>query len=120
MRFRKASLSSSRILPVVGVSPSRRWRGTLPRHTEFSNYLNALHYGDESLGALLRGLRERDLEDKTLFVVFGDHRRGIRAARKEIWGIRCLSMTKTSAVPFLMGMPGLIQDQIRARHTARV
>ena len=92
-------------------------RGAFPGDTEFTNYLNALHYGDESLGALLRGLRDK-LEDGTLFVVFGDQRRGIRGSRKEIWGIRCLSMTKTFTRDLPYGDARVNQDQIRARHTA--
>jgi hypothetical protein len=44
-----------------------------PGTTDFDNYLNSIHEGDESVGALVDGLRSRGLDTKTLFVVFGDH-----------------------------------------------
>jgi arylsulfatase A-like enzyme len=40
---------------------------------EAAQYLNALHEGDATLGALLAGLRARGLDSKTMVVAFGDH-----------------------------------------------
>lgn len=38
-----------------------------------NRYLNALHYGDQMLGRMLRMLEERGLAESTLVVVVGDH-----------------------------------------------
>ena len=105
-------------LPVAGHHPyATPARGPFPGDTEFTNYLNALHYGDESLGGLLRGLRERNLEDKTLFVVFGDHGEAFGQHEGNL-GHSLFIYDENVRVPFFVGMPGIIQKQIRARHTA--
>jgi phosphoglycerol transferase MdoB-like AlkP superfamily enzyme len=107
-------------LPVAGHHPyATPTRGPFPGNTEFANYLNALHYGDESLGNLLRGLRERNLEDKTLFVMFGDHGEAFGQHEGNI-GHSLFIYNENVRVPYLIAMPGVIQTQIRARQTASV
>jgi len=105
-------------LPVAGHHPyATPTRGPFPGDTEFANYLNALHYGDESLGELFRGLRERNLEDKTLFVVFGDHGEAFGQHEGNL-GHSLFIYDENVRVPYVIGMPGVISKQIRARHTA--
>ena len=40
---------------------------------EFDRYLNALRYGDAALGAMMAGIHDRGLYDRTAWIVFGDH-----------------------------------------------
>jgi phosphoglycerol transferase MdoB-like AlkP superfamily enzyme len=105
-------------LPVAGHHPyATPTRGPFPGNTEFANYLNALHYGDESLGELFRGLRERNLEDKTLFVVFGDHGEAFGQHEGNL-GHSLFIYEENVRVPYLLGLPGIVDEQIRAHHTA--
>jgi len=105
-------------LPVAGHHPyATPTPGPFPGNTEFANYLNALHYGDESLGELFRGLRERNLEDKTLFVVFGDHGEAF-AQHEGNLGHSLFIYDENVRVPYVIGIPGVISEQVRARHTA--
>src|SRR5262249_4537003 len=61
-------------LPIAGHHPYETPEpGPFPEHAESDRYLNALHYSDASLSALLQGLRDRSLDQNTLFVIFGDH-----------------------------------------------
>src|SRR3989475_8507384 len=63
-------------LPVAGhhpyATPERGPFTASGENGEMNRYLNALHYGDRALGELLSGLRVRDLDRNTLFVLFGD------------------------------------------------
>jgi arylsulfatase A-like enzyme len=47
--------------------------GPFRSDSDFWRYLNALHESDAALGALIEGLRQRNLLENTLIVVFGDH-----------------------------------------------
>jgi hypothetical protein len=61
-------------LPVAGHHPyATPERAPFPIESEADAHRNAMLYGDRSLGALIEGLRGRNLADKTLLVVFGDH-----------------------------------------------
>jgi len=105
-------------LPVAGHHPyATPTRGPFPGDTEFANYLNALHYGDESLGELFRGLRDRNLEDKTVFVIFGDHGEAF-GHHEGNFGHSLFIYDENVRVPYLISMPGAIKQQIRALHTA--
>src|SRR4029078_8596656 len=60
--------------PVAGHHPyAAREPGPFAGTSEGGQYLNALHEGDEAFGALLAGLKERRLDERTLFVILGDH-----------------------------------------------
>ena len=116
--YRRISLSSSRtfLLPDIILMPHRRRaRSLLKQIWEIT--VNALHYGDQSLGTLLRGLRERKLEQNTLFVLYGDH--GEAFGQHE--GNRGHSMfiyDENVRVPLMIAAPGLIQGEVRALQTA--
>jgi hypothetical protein len=61
-------------IPVAGHHPyATPDPGPFPNTSEIANYRNALHYGDAALGEFLAGLRSRKLDERTLFVIFGDH-----------------------------------------------
>lgn len=61
-------------LPIAGHHPyETQAPGPFAERCDIDRYHNALHEADTALGQLLDGLRKRDLEDRTLVVVFGDH-----------------------------------------------
>lgn len=61
-------------LPIAGHHPyASATPGPFPEAEELGRYRNALHEGDAALGALMAGLRQRGLFDRTLFIIFGDH-----------------------------------------------
>src|SRR5262245_42375259 len=61
-------------LPIAGHHPyDTPEPGPFVERTDADRYRNALHYGDDALGLLIRGLGARGLEQQTLWIVFGDH-----------------------------------------------
>jgi phosphoglycerol transferase MdoB-like AlkP superfamily enzyme len=57
--------------------------GTLSDYLQ--GYLHAVHYADKALGALLRILEERGLNDRTVLVIYGDHEGTSLKHYEEIW-----------------------------------
>jgi hypothetical protein len=105
-------------LPVAGHHPyATPDPGPYPNDSEFGNYLNALHFGDESLGALIQGLRERHLEQNTLFVLFGDHGEAFQQHDGNS-GHSMFIYDENVHVPYIIAAPGLLHGQSRARTTA--
>jgi phosphoglycerol transferase MdoB-like AlkP superfamily enzyme len=105
-------------LPVAGHHPyATPERGPFPAETDQGNYLNALHYGDESLGALLRGLRERNLDQKTLFVLYGDHGEAFGQHEGNL-GHSLFIYEENVRVPLVIAAPGLIPNEVRVPQTA--
>jgi phosphoglycerol transferase MdoB-like AlkP superfamily enzyme len=105
-------------LPVAGHHPyATPEPGPFPNDTEFGNYLNSLHYGDQSLGALLKGLRERKLDEKTLFVLFGDHGEAFQQHDGNA-GHSLFIYDENVRVPYIIAAPGLLHGQTRAHTTA--
>ena len=105
-------------LPVAGHHPyATTAPGPFPAETDHGNYLNALHSGDESLGVLLDGLRKRDLEQKTLFILYGDHGEAFGQHEGNL-GHSLFIYEENVRVPLVIAAPGIISDEIRVRHTA--
>lgn len=42
-------------------------------NTEFGNYMQAVHYTDEALGQFIQGLKDEDLYEDSIIVIYGDH-----------------------------------------------
>jgi len=82
-----------------------------------NRYLNALHYGDRALGELLSGLRVRDLDRNTLFVLFGDHGEGF-GQHEGNFGHTLFIYDENVRVPYIIAAPGLIEDKIRISSAA--
>ncbi len=102
-------------LPVAGHHPYETPEpGPFPDHDEFGRYRNALHYGDVSLGALMNGLRARGLDQKTLWIVLGDHGEAF-GQHEGNYGHTFHLYDENVHVPFLIAAPGLIPRQIRSR-----
>jgi lipoteichoic acid synthase len=81
---------------------------------ELAHYRNALHYGDQALGVLLDGLRARNLDRNTLFVIFGDHGEAF-GQHEGNFGHTLFIYDENVHVPYLVVAPGLIREQIRVR-----
>lgn len=100
-------------LPIAGHHPY-----TTPAPGPFADdYRNALHYGDAALGELFHGLRMRGLEEKTLFVIFGDHGEAF-GQHSGNFGHTLFIYDENVRVPYLIAAPGLLQDQIRVQRVA--
>jgi len=100
-------------LPIAGHHPYETPEpGPFPEREESDRYLNALRYADTSLGALLRGMRDRGLDRNTLFVVFGDHGQAF-GRHQGNYGHTLFIYEENIRVPYLISMPGLITEQAR-------
>lgn len=107
-------------IPVAGHHPyATPDAGPFPNTSEISNYRNALHYGDTALGELLEGLRARKLDQKTVFVIFGDHGEAF-GQHEGNYGHSFFLYDENIRVPYIVAAPGLIQDQQRIRTGASV
>jgi phosphoglycerol transferase MdoB-like AlkP superfamily enzyme len=100
-------------LPIAGHHPYDTPRqGPRPEQSEVDRYLNALHYGDESLSALTKGLSKRGLERQTLFVIFGDHGEAF-GQHEGNYGHSLFLYDENIRVPYVIVAPGLIKEQVR-------
>ncbi len=108
-------------LPVAGhhpyATPERGPFTASGENAELNRYLNALHYGDSALGELLSGLRARNLERNTLFVLFGDHGEAF-GQHEGNFGHTLFIYDENIHVPYIIAAPGLIEDKIRVSNAA--
>ena len=101
-------------LPIAGHHPYETPEsGPLTEHDDFSRYRNALYYGDRSLGALVEGIRARGLEQKTLWIIYGDHGEAF-GQHDGNYGHTFQLYEENVHVPLLIAAPGLMHAQIRA------
>jgi hypothetical protein len=102
-------------LPIAGHHPYATPKpGPFDGSVEINQYRNALHYGDESLGALIEGLRTRGREDDTVWVIYGDHGEAFRQHEGN-YGHTFFLYEENVHVPFLIAAPGLMPGQKRVR-----
>jgi hypothetical protein len=102
-------------LPIAGHHPYATPNGGPFRGTDdIDQYRNALHYGDESLGALMEGLRARGLESNTVWIVYGDHGEAFRQHPGN-YGHTFFLYEENVHVPFLIAMPGFLRPQLRVK-----
>jgi phosphoglycerol transferase MdoB-like AlkP superfamily enzyme len=102
-------------LPIAGHHPyATPERGPFQGNGEMDQYRNALHYGDESLGALMEGLRARGLEQNTVWVIYGDHGEAFQQHPGN-YGHTFFVYEENVRVPFLIAAPGLLNRQTRTR-----
>ena len=99
-------------LPIAGHHPyDTPEPGPFSERAESDRYLNALYYADQSLGALIEGLRARGLEERTLFVIFGDHGEAF-GQHEGNYGHSLFLYDENIRVPYLIAAPGLIKEQL--------
>ena len=105
-------------IPVAGHHPyATPDPGPFPNTSDISNYRNALHYGDAALGELLNGLRARQLDEQTLFVIFGDHGEAF-GQHEGNYGHSFFIYDENIRVPYVIAAPGLIRKHDRFRNSA--
>jgi hypothetical protein len=105
-------------LPIAGHHPyATAEAGPFPEHDEFGRYRNALHEADAALGALLRGLRARGLDERTLLVIYGDHGEAF-GQHAGNFGHTLFIYDENVRVPYLIVMPGLLREPVRVRRAA--
>jgi phosphoglycerol transferase MdoB-like AlkP superfamily enzyme len=106
-------------LPIAGHHPyaTPDGGGPFPNDSEINRYRNALHYADRALGQLLSGLRERGLDDSTLFVICGDHGEafGQHAGNN---GHTFFLYEENVRVPLVLAAPGLWGEPVRVGRVA--
>ena len=100
-----ASLSAARSASLSG----ERSRFT----TEFDRYLNALRYGDSALGALMAGIRDRGLYDRTAWIVFGDHGEAF-GQHEGNYGHTFQVYEENVHVPLIVAVPGRVARRQRS------
>jgi len=104
-------------IPIAGHHPyDTPEPGPFPEREESDRYLNALHYADASLGALLDGLLARGLSEKTLFVICGDHGEAF-GQHDGNFGHSLFIYDENIRVPYLIAAPGLVREQVRVANT---
>jgi Sulfatase len=102
-------------LPISGHHPYETpERGPFADRDEKGRYLNALHYGDRHLGALIDGLRLRGLAENTLWIVLGDHGEAF-GQHEGNYGHTFFLYDENVRVPFVVAVPGQIAEQRRVR-----
>jgi hypothetical protein len=102
-------------LPIAGHHPyATPGPGPFIVRDEIDQYRNALHYGDESLGALMQGLRQRGLDRDTVWMIYGDHGEAFRQHDGN-YGHTFFVYDENVRVPLVIAAPGLISSQVRVR-----
>lgn len=102
-------------LPIAGHHPyDSPSSGPFPNDRELGRYLNALRYGDASLGVLIDGLRRRGLYDNTLWIIYGDHGEAF-GQHAGNYGHTFLLFDENVRVPFIVAAPQLTTGQQRVR-----
>ena len=104
-------------LPIAGHHPyDTPGPGPFPERDESDRYRNALHCADESLGALIEGVRARGLDERTLFVIFGDHGEAF-GQHEGNYGHSFFLYDENIRVPYLIAASGLIKEQLHVDRT---
>lgn len=107
-------------LPTSGHNPYvTSVAGPFRKDQDFWRYMNALHEGDAAFGALVEGLRARRLDDKTVFVVFGDHGEAF-GEHPGNFAHTLFIHEENVRVPFLIAAPGAIRAPVRVSRLASV
>jgi arylsulfatase A-like enzyme len=105
-------------LPVAGHHPyPSPGTGPFPPETDIGRYRNALYFGDQSLAALLEGLRARHLDSRTVVVVYGDHGEAFGQHPGNV-GHTMFIDEENVKVPFLIAIPGVTTGGSRVKPVA--
>ncbi len=92
-------------LPAAGHHPyAAPNAGPFDGQGDFAAYKNAIFDGDRALGTLVAGLRARGLEDRTLFVVIGDHGEAFEQHAANL-GHSLFLYEENVRVPFVIAVP---------------
>ena len=104
-------------LPIAGHHPyDTPEEGPFPDKTEADRYLNALNYADHSLEELIDGLRKRRLDEKTIFVIAGDHGEAF-GQHDGNYGHSLFIYDENVRVPYFIVAPKLINNEVRVQRS---
>jgi phosphoglycerol transferase MdoB-like AlkP superfamily enzyme len=107
-------------MPIAGHHPYHapgRAPRPLPEPDDHAAYLNDLHVADDAFGALRDGLRARGLDERTVYVVVGDHGEAFREHPGNI--AHALQVYEENVrVPFFIAAPGAGRAPRRAPQLA--
>jgi phosphoglycerol transferase MdoB-like AlkP superfamily enzyme len=100
-------------LPIAGHHPyDTPTAGPFPDKEESDRYLNALNYADASLNELLNGISKRGLNEKTVFVIAGDHGEAF-GQHDGNYGHSLFIYDENIRVPYFIVAPRLIDRELR-------
>ena len=106
-------------LPVAGHHPyaTPDYPGPFEGAGDFDRYLNSLQYGDAALRVFIDGLRARHLDDRTLFVIQGDHGEAFGQHADNV-AHSLFIYDENVRIPYLIAAPGLITGPVRIKRVA--
>jgi arylsulfatase A-like enzyme len=100
-------------LPVAGHHPYEAPHGgPFTNANDEARYLNAINYGDAALGALVEGLRQRGLDNDTVWIIMGDHGEAFGQHHGN-FGHTFFLYDENVHVPFVIAVPGALWGQTR-------
>jgi hypothetical protein len=105
-------------MPIAGHHPyATPGDGPFPIDQEIDRYRNALHYADSAVGQLIRGLQQRGLFNRTLFIICGDHGEAF-GQHDGNFGHVLFVHEENVHVPYLIAIPGLLNEPVRVARVA--
>ena len=100
-------------LPIAGHHPYEAPEpGPFPTRREVDRYRNALHYSDAALAALMRGIAARGLNERTVWIVYGDHGEAF-GQHDANYGHTFDIFDENVHVPLIVAAPGVTAEQLR-------
>ncbi|MDA1015390.1 MAG: sulfatase [Planctomycetota bacterium] len=106
-------------MPVAGHHPyDTPEPGPYPEDNDLDRYHNAMHYADEAIGQLIRGLRDRSLEQNTLLIVVGDHGQAF-GQHADNFGHTFFLYEENIHVPLMIAAPAM-RDAVRVSRVVSV
>ena len=103
-------------LPIAGHHPYEASSpGSFGDRDDFSRYRNAIHEGDAALKTLVDGFHARGLDNRTVWIVFGDHGEAF-GQHPGNYGHTFFVYEENVHVPLMIAAPGLLDAERRVSH----
>lgn len=100
-------------LPIAGHHPyDAPEPGPFPTRLDVDRYRNALHYSDGALAALMSGIAARGLNERTVWIVYGDHGEAF-GQHDANYGHTFDIFDENVHVPLILAAPGITAEQLR-------
>jgi arylsulfatase A-like enzyme len=104
-------------LPIAGHHPYETASpGIFGDHDDFSRYRSAVHEGDAALKTLVDGFHARGLDNRTVWIVFGDHGEAF-GQHPGNYGHTFFVYEENVHVPLVIAAPGLLDAPRRVSRT---
>ncbi len=105
------------IFPHHPYDPPEHWESRFPADSIIENFHNSIHYEDYLLGELISYLKENNLFDNTIFVIFGDHGEAFGQHKGNFYHYGHI-YEENIKVPLLISNPILFDDSIKTDNPA--